>query len=91
MGDNLVPIGLSRGCKIFGSKSPILIEEADGAKTARFSRGHSWHGHYRSARCFRRQSRAPRGAPLRARGLTAQRGRAKGGCHAKNARKAPRY
>jgi hypothetical protein len=89
MGDNLVPIGLSRGCKIFGSKSPILIEEADGAKTARFCRGHSWHGHYRSARCFRRQSRAPRGAPLTGKGIDRSARPSKGGLSCQECQKSP--
>ena len=55
----------------------ILIEEADGAKVARFSRAFMAWPLSLGAR-FRRQSRAPKGAPLTGKGLTAQRGRARG-------------
>ena len=83
MGDNLVPIGLSQGLQGsflsgIGSKSAILIEEADGAKAARFSPGIHSIGHYRSARAFAVNPARLKARPLRARGLTAQRGRARG-------------
>ncbi|MBO0757463.1 MAG: hypothetical protein J2P54_16545 [Bradyrhizobiaceae bacterium] len=58
MGDSLVPIGLSRGCKVFALRNwlevGILIEEADGAKIVESPRTttHSWLGHYCSARAF---------------------------------------
>src|SRR5580693_9931467 len=41
-------------------------------------RAHSWHGHYGSARAFAVNSARLRARPLRARGLTAQRGQARG-------------
>jgi hypothetical protein len=67
--------------------SDILIEEADGAKTVP---GAFMAWPLSLGARFRRQSLAPRGATLAGvGGLTAQRGRARGGCHVENARKAP--
>jgi hypothetical protein len=84
-----VPIGLSQGLQGLALRNwlevAILIEEADGAKTA----GHSWHGPLSLGARFRRQSRAPKGAPLTGKGIDRSARPSKGGCHAKNARKAP--
>src|ERR1700757_4155997 len=41
-------------------------------------RAHSWHGHYGSARAFAVNPARLKARPLRARGLTAQRGQARG-------------
>jgi hypothetical protein len=41
-------------------------------------RAHSWHGHYSSARAFAVNPARLKARPLRARGLTAQRGQARG-------------
>jgi hypothetical protein len=76
--------GYRRGCKVFALRNwrevAILIEEADGGQNDRLDSppGHSRHGHYRSARAFAVNPARRKARPLRARGLTAQRGRARG-------------
>jgi len=63
MGDNLVPIGLSEGDVVAS-----LFECAARLLVGAFWRAAIWHAPLWLGTRFRRQPRAPRGAPLRALG-----------------------
>src|SRR5215472_7751663 len=79
MGDNLVPNGLSEGCKVSFSRL------ADGAREE-----HPWPGHCGSARAFAVNPRAPKARALCGlRGIDRSARPSKWACHAKNVEKRP--
>jgi ATP-dependent DNA ligase len=81
MGDNQCRSGCRGRCKVALRNRPKRFSPRTG--------GIHGMGHYCSARAFAVNPARQRRAPFGLRGLTAQRGRARGGFHAKNAGKAP--
>jgi hypothetical protein len=61
-----------------GARWPTKPQVIGRAPAGRRTRPHSWHGHLWLGTRFRRQSRTPKARPFELRGLTAQRGQAKG-------------